>query len=214
MLEYGGGPNISRLITACTHVQDIIFAEYLEANRKVVEDWVAKDPKAFNWRPAFEFVVQKIEGKATDEVDKRESEVRDKIRAIVPCDVKAANPLQIPDNLSTKYGPPFDVVSTSLCLEAVVESEQEYKDHVAFLAKMLRPGGYLMMHGVLEQTFYTVGEKFYTFPLTREMVLDSMKDAGLKDVVIDLASSHFPDEAFNELPLADLKDLFLIMSFF
>ncbi|KAK3737775.1 hypothetical protein QZH41_012214 [Actinostola sp. cb2023] len=113
-------------------------------------------------------------GKAADDVDKRESEVRDKIRAIVPCDIKAPNPLPIPDDLSTKYGPPFDVISTSLCLEAVVESEQEYKDHVAFLAKMLRPGGYLMMQGVIEETFYTVGKKFYVFPLTKEMILDDI----------------------------------------
>ena len=210
MLEYGGGPNISRLITACTHVQDILFAEYLEANRKAVKDWVAKDPKAFNWRPTFEFVVQKVEGKAIDEVDKRESEVRDKIRAIVPCDVKAPIPLQIPDNLSMKYGPPFDVVSTSLTLEAVVESEQEYKDHVAFLAKMLRPGGYLIMQGVLDRTCYNVGERFYVFPLTKEMVLNSMKDAGLRDVVFDLGSKHLTDEAFNERPLADLKCFFCV----
>lgn len=201
LLEYGCGPTISRFITASKYVQNIIAAEHLQSNRKEIEYWIAQDTKAFNWRPTFEYVVQDLEGGSHEEVEKREAEVREKIKAIVPCDIKSSNPLQIPSN--AKYGPPFDVVSTCLCLEAVVESEKEYKDHVAYLASLVRSGGYLLMHGVLEQTFYTVGEKFYTFPLTKEMVFDSMK-AGLKNIVID-----FHGEC-NFLPEADMKDIFVV----
>ena len=69
-----------------------------------------------------------------------------------------------------------------------------------------------MMHGVLEQTFYTVSsKKFYTFYLTKELVEESMKTAGVQAMYMDLASADGRLNAsdLNALPLADLKDLFI-----
>ncbi|XP_031563646.1 nicotinamide N-methyltransferase-like [Actinia tenebrosa] len=190
VLEYGGGPIISRLVTAAPHAREIIFADYCKANRQAVQAWIDKDSKAFDWRDTFDFIVGELEGKGTDEVAKREDELRQKIRAIVPCDIKSDNILEIPASLGDKYGPPYDVVATSLCLEAVVESEQEYKDTVAKLAKLVKPGGYLMMYAVISQTFYMVGsKKFSSFCLTKEMVEESMKDTGAKIMHIDMATS-------------------------
>ena len=209
MLEYGAGPTISRFITASNHVQSIIAAEYLPANRQAMKDWINQDPKAFNWRLTFEYVVQKLEGLSHEEVDKREAKVRDKIKAVIHCDIKAQNHLETPKEISAKCGPPFDVVQTSLCLEATVDSFEEYKDQVTYLAGLVRPGGYLRMQGVLEQTFYTVNEKLYTFYLTKEMVLESMKEAGITNVVIELATEHLNVNEFNALPFADLKDMFV-----
>ena len=212
-LEYGGGPTISRLVSAAPHVREIVFAEYLKANRQSVQAWIDKDPIPFDWRPNIDFVVRELEGQELDEVARREDELRHKIKAIVPCDIKAENILEIPASVGDKYGPPYDVVATSLCLEAVVESEQEYKDTVTKLAKLVKPGGYLMMHGVLEQTFYTVSsKKFYTFYLTKELVEESMKTAGVQAMYMDLASADGRLNAsdLNALPLADLKDLFFV----
>lgn len=59
LLEYGGGPVVSRMISACPHVQEVVFAKYLEANRKAVEAWVNEDPTAFDWGPTFDFIVWK-----------------------------------------------------------------------------------------------------------------------------------------------------------
>ncbi|XP_020910654.1 nicotinamide N-methyltransferase [Exaiptasia diaphana] len=207
MLEYGTGPVVSRLINAAKHVQSIIAAEYLPANRQAMEDWINQDPKAFNWRPTFEYVVQKLEGMTPDEVEKREAEVREKIKAVVHCDVKAENHLEIPSEISAKYGPPFDIVMTCFCIEAAVESEKEYRNQIAYLAGLLRPGGYLVMHGVVKERFYKVGDKlFYSFPLMKEWILESMKDAGLKNINFDLFSSNFSREEFSSVyPIEDLK---------
>ncbi|KXJ12722.1 Nicotinamide N-methyltransferase [Exaiptasia diaphana] len=188
VLDYGAGPLISRYITASKYVHTIIAAEYLEANRKAIKDWIAQDPDAFNWRPTFEYVVQSLEGMPAEEVDKRETEVRKKIKAVFPCDSKAAVRLQIPSDSLAEYGPPYDVVMTCLTLETVVESEEEYKDHVAFLASLVRPKGYLVMLGALENTYYTIGAyKFKCFPVKKDMVIRSVKEAGFKDIVFDMA---------------------------
>jgi hypothetical protein len=212
-LEYGGGATISRLITTCSHVQDIIFAEYLETNREAFEAWIDKDPKAYDWQPILEFIVQDLEGKGQGEVAKREDELRQKIRAIVPCDIKADNILEIPSNLCEKYGTPYDVVATSNCLEAVLASEQEYKDVVKKLAKLVKPGGYLVMHGVLHETCYFIGSnKFSTLTLNKGLVIEGMKNAGLKEIDIELASS---DAAFNMSELScnqhtDASDFYFV----
>ena len=39
------------------------MAEFAEVNRKAVQQWVDKDPRAFDWSPHFDHVVQKLEGK-------------------------------------------------------------------------------------------------------------------------------------------------------
>lgn len=192
LLNYGGGFNIATLITASKHVQNIVFAEYLPSNREAVVRWIDNDPRAFDWRPSFEYVVQHVEGRTVEDVVTRETELREKIKAVVPCDVKAANSLQIPSNISANYGPPFDVVVTCLCLEVAVDNEQEYKDHVSYLASLVRSGGSLVMLCVLGQSYYVVGDhKFYGFPLTKSIVLDSMESAGLKAIIMDVMNDDY-----------------------
>ncbi|CAB3997761.1 nicotinamide N-methyltransferase-like, partial [Paramuricea clavata] len=86
---------------------------------------------------------------------------------------------------------PFDVVSTSLCLETCVSSEVHYKNVVAELCKLL------FMNGVLEGTFYFVGEeKFYNFPITEKMVKGAMIEAGIeieKYVTIPMVPVHYTE---------------------
>jgi len=207
MLEYGAGPTISRFIPAAKYVESIIASEFLEGNRKAMQDWIANEPNAFDWRPAFEYVVTKIEGMPAEEVDKRVAKVRDIVKAVIPCDVKAPNPMEIPTDISEKYGPPFDVIATCLTIETVVESEKEYKDQISYLVKMIRPGGYLFMHGVIGQTFYSFDgiEKFFSWPLKKDLILEAMKDAGLKNIVMDLATNDFGEER-KDLPFNHISD--------
>ena len=190
LLEYGGGPIISGLISACPHLEHVVFAEYLECNRKAVENWVKQTPDAFDWKTTFDFIVQELEGGDENEANERQAELRQKIQAFVPCDVKGINLLELPATLSTKYHPPYDVVSTSLCLEAVVESDNEYKEAVAKLAELVKPGGYLVMHGTLQESFYTVGkQKYYVYRLRKEIIVESLENAGIKDIEFNSFSS-------------------------
>jgi len=61
LLEYGGGPNISKIISACPYVTDIVFSEYNDLNRKAIEDWI--NNKGFDWKATFDFIVKELEGK-------------------------------------------------------------------------------------------------------------------------------------------------------
>ncbi|CAB4019994.1 nicotinamide N-methyltransferase-like [Paramuricea clavata] len=193
-LEFGGGPSIMSVIFASRHVDHIVFSEYTEANRQAVKSWIAGDPDAHDWMPLIEIVVLELEqgrgivdesGESSADKEKLErvlnaaaNEVKRKIKSIVPCDVNKAPIVQLD---GVDVAKPFDVVSTSLCLESCVSSEAHYKSSVAELCKFLKPNGYLFMNGVLEETYYYVGEeKFYNFPLTEKMVKAAMIEAGIE----------------------------------
>lgn len=130
-------------------------------------------------------------------VSNRANEVKRKIKSIVSCDVNKTPLVQLDTD---DVGKQFDVVSTSLCLEACVSSEADYKSAVAELCKLVKPNGYLFMNSVLDGTFYFVGkEKFYNFPVTEEMVKRAMNEAGLeieKFVTIPVSYSEACDCKF------------------
>ena len=141
VLDFGGGPVIHDLISAAPSAEEIIFAEYSEENRKEVATWREKSPDAHDWSPYFKFVVQRFEGKGSDEALIREAELRKKIIHILPCDIALEDPVKWPSTWTSQLGS-FDVVTTSLCIEAAVKSETEYRDVIAKLKSYLKPGGY------------------------------------------------------------------------
>lgn len=203
-LEFGGGPSIINLVIACPNVDEIVFAEYTAANRQAVISWINGDPEAHDWTTLIELVVLEVEVNKTyhsvasltdkdrlDAISSRASEVKRKIKCIVPCDVTKTPIIKVDSDDATE---PFDVVATSFCLEVTVSSEEQYRNSVTELCKLLKPNGYLFMNGVLKETFYFVGEeKFFAFPLTENLVKEAMIGAGIeieKFVIFPTASQN------------------------
>ena len=135
VLHFGGGPAIYDLISAAPYAEKIIFAEYSEENRKEVAAWRERSPDAHDWSPYFRFVLQRLGGKGSEQA------LRKKITHILPCDIALEDPVKWPSTWTSQLGS-FDVVTTSLCLEAAVKSEVEYRDAIAKLKKYLKPGGF------------------------------------------------------------------------
>lgn len=199
-LEYGGGPSIANLVFACPKVDHIVFSEYTEANREAVKSWIAGDPDAHDWTPIFQLAVLELEKGSSVlltekeklyQVQNRVDELKRKLKSVVPCDVFKSSIVELD---SDDVGKPFDVVSTSLCLESCVTSEAHYKTIVAELSKLIKPNGYLFMNGVLEGTFYFIGnKKFYNYPMTEKMVKEAMNGSGIeieRFVTLEVPRSH------------------------
>ena len=135
-----------------------------------------------------------MEGKSKEEATKREEELRRKISRIVPCHIRQTKPLHMNES-STTDGQMFDIVSTTLCLEAAVDSDISFCEAVGKLTQLVKPGGHLVMVGVLNDSFYKVGdEKFRSFPLNESLVQRAAHEAGIKDVEIVSSSSGLPKE--------------------
>lgn len=103
---------------------------------------------------------------------------RKSIVDIVPCDVKNVNPLD-PHSC-----PPFDAIITSLALEAANPDKNAYNASLNNLAKLLKNGGVICIIGVLNESFYTVGdEKFFCLPLSKDDIDFALTQAGFVNVV-------------------------------
>ena len=134
---------------------------------KEVAAWRERSRDAHDWSPYFRFVVQRLEGKGSEEALIREAELRKKITHILSCDIAVDDPVKWPSTWTSHLGS-FDVVTTSFCIEAAVKSVIEYRNAIAKLRKYLKPGGYLVMRSSIGETLYTVGKEIKVPLLFRE----------------------------------------------
>ncbi|XP_062518691.1 nicotinamide N-methyltransferase-like [Corticium candelabrum] len=185
ILEFGGGPGLYSLVSAAPYAEEIVFSEFVARNREVVDAWKKKGPVSA-YRPIIRYVVQSVEGRADEEVDHREQELRDKIVSVVPSDISQDPPVADPQGKQT-----YDVLSTHFCLLTACESISMYRTALQKLSALVRPGGYIIASEILGASFYMVGGiKFPNILLTGEVMRQAFTDAGFSEEL-----------SFHSLPL-------------
>lgn len=206
LLEFGGGPVITSLISAVPYVDQITFAAYAESERQEIELWKNEKEGAHDWSSHFKYVVHEVEhisGDA-DAWRKREELLRKRISSVVPCDIFCDNPLL------TKQEP-FEIVSTSLCLEAACKTIAEYKEGIKKLVGLLKPGGFLLMFIVERETFYMVGEKkWFCLYLTLDQVKEALAEAGTAVLVAERDPA--PMEQIQNPVVSDYKAVVFVVA--
>ena len=142
ILDYGTGPSIFTTISAATKASEIVLSDYSESCRTTLCQWLEGDREAFDWSSYFCHVVKELEGNNEEEVAKRQMLVRNLVKAVVKCDLTQDPPIE------PGYEQPYDVVMSSLCIEAVLKSDDEYQQLLAKLVSLVKPGGHLLLYGV------------------------------------------------------------------
>ena len=137
LLEFGGGPVISYLISAAPKCKEIVFGEFREDNRERVNQWLQKEPSAFNWHHFFSYVVGTLEGGTEENIEERKELLRKTVKAVVPFDIFQADPLE--DN------GPYDIVTSALCLEYLGLTKKQYIECIAKVAQLVKPGGIFLI---------------------------------------------------------------------
>ena len=172
---------MSNLISAAPKCRDIVFGEFREDNREWMNCWLRKDPSSFDWQPFFSYVVRTLEGGTEKDVEERKELVRNLVKRAVPCDIFLPNPVEDKG--------PYDVVTTSVCLENVCMTNEEYQEAVAKLAGLLRPGGIFLMQaheGVYSYVRAQTGKTLKRNPISREFMRESLESAGLSLRTLDI----------------------------
>ena len=176
VLDYGSGPSIRGTISAATKASEIVLSDYTEDCRKALRQWLQKHPDAFDWSPYFSHVVKDLEGKGEKEVEERKEEVRRLVKAVVHCDLTQDPPIE------RGYDQQYDVVMSSLCIDAVARTREEYAQGMNKLSKLVKPGGTLLILGAEvrgEDGFYVVGEeKFRGFGVASDFAAKAITNAG------------------------------------
>ena len=204
LLEFGGGPVIATLISAVPYVDQITFAAYTDGERKEIELWLNNKEGAHDWSAHFKYILREVErnidGDATWQ--KREELLRKRMSNVIPCDILCDNPLLVKQE-------PFEIVSTSLCLEAACTTFEEYKRAVKKLVGLLKPGGFLLMYIVERQTFYMVGEKkWFCLYLTLEQVKEALTEARTATIVVERDPA--PMEQIQSAVVSDYKAVLFV----
>ena len=203
LLEFSGGASVAGLISAVPYVNQIIFSAYTEGERKEVKLWKFEEDGAHDWSDHFKLVVNELENITGDTAwSDREKLLRQRITAIIGCDIFQDCPLSIKQD-------PFEIISTSLCLEAVCKTYLEYKAAVKKLVTLLKPGGFLTMFVVERDTFYMVGKKRWPcFPVTLEQVKEALADAGM--VVLVAERDPAPMNQIQNPTVSDYKAVLFV----
>ena len=117
--------------------REIVFGEFEEDNREGINLWLRKGPLTFNWQPFFSYVVETLEGGTEENIEERKELLRNMVKTVVPFDIFQANPVEGTG--------PYDIVTSSLCLEYVGLTKEQYMESIAKVAHLVKPGGILLM---------------------------------------------------------------------
>ena len=180
VLDYGSGPSILGAISAAPVAKEIVLSDFVENNRIAVEKWLAGDSKAFDWTSYFKYVINDLEGLGSEKVKEREELIRNKVKAVVACDVNKHPPIE------EEYCREYDVVMCCLVLQCATQSKAEFEAGMKRLATLVKPGGLFLFVGVIrtaEVGFYVVANKrFRSYGVSHEMAKETMEKAGFSDI--------------------------------
>ncbi|CAH2320151.1 nicotinamide N-methyltransferase-like [Pelobates cultripes] len=199
LIDFGAGPSILNLLSACEVFKNIITSDFLEQNRAQLNRWLKKEPGAFDWTPAVKFVCE-LEGNS-DNCEKKEEKVRKAVKRVLQCDALKNNPYE-PIVLE-----PADCLLSCLCLEVPCVNAAAYCNTLKNFMDLLKPGGHIIIQSVLNCTFYYIGNKrFSCLAMTKEEIETAFREAGYEIKKMDVV----PREDRSRMDLADYDSLYCV----
>ena len=183
ILDYGTGPSLHETVLTAAKASEIILSDYSEANRKALRQWLEKHPEAFDWSPHFSYAVRELEGGEEEYVEERQEMIRQVVKAVVHCDLTQDPPIE------SGYDRQYDVVNSCFCVCSASRTHQEYREGITKLAKLVKPGGVLMIYESEHRTcqlasYYLNNRPFPYVAVTSDFALKAFRDAGFSDVTI------------------------------
>lgn len=173
LLDVGSGPTIHVAMCFRDRIDDIYLSDFAQESRDEIRRWLRKDTNHFDWTAVTKFIAL-LEGNH-DEWQSIPDQTRKKIRGVLPCNV--FNPAVI----RTNKPPNFDVVTTFFCLEAACNNVREYSTCIKNIVNLIKPGGYFVLGGLLDQSWYkTGGKNFKCVRLCEKDVFDALRESGIE----------------------------------
>ncbi|KAI6185340.1 Amine N-MethylTransferase [Aphelenchoides besseyi] len=174
MLDFGAGPTIHASICLRNRVKKIYLADYLPQNRDELQKWL-DGRSTFDWTRVLRMIATG-EGIGWEKTKEMEEKTRSKIEGILFCNCLEDPVLTAPVELLGTFG----VVVSIFTIEYCSMTTDEYRNAIRRVVELIRPGGYFILAGILEETWCSFGgRKFSCCYITREFMLQCLQDAGL-----------------------------------
>lgn len=193
-IELGCGPTLHHVFPFAPHVREVHLADYLEDNLEQVRIWKAASPHAHDWSQ-YAAMTLRHEGRedSPEAVAERERLAREKITAILHCDLKGEAPAE-------RRGQ-YDGVGCFYCTEEIGITLSEWRRVLANAAAYLRPGGTLYMACLAGMDHYTVRDATgteFAYPcanLQQRDVASALADLGFPPhtTIVETTEIDHPD---------------------
>ena len=157
MLEFGGGPTIYQLISAANYVKEIHFADYLARNLEQVRRWRNADMDSWDWTSFFARALyhEGVQDISSQHILERQKLLRSKLTTFLHADVRMERPL------GEGFGRVYDIVAVNFVLEGITDSLDEWKQLLANIKCLIKPGGLFVMTAIEKASFWKVGGRYY-----------------------------------------------------
>ncbi|XP_075696822.1 nicotinamide N-methyltransferase-like [Rhinoderma darwinii] len=156
LIDLSTGSFIHHLYSACEFFKNIIV---LKVNNRCIMElkrWVDERTGAFYWGHTSTLLKEKEEN--SDQFEDKDGKLRSAIQHIVNYNLEKENmtdPLVLP---------PADCVISAWLLDVISKNQDDYIRYLRKFSGLLKPGGHLIIIGVLDATFFTVGkDKLHVF---------------------------------------------------
>ncbi|XP_075696806.1 nicotinamide N-methyltransferase-like [Rhinoderma darwinii] len=170
LIDLSVGSFIHHLYSASEFFKNIIV---LKANNRCIMElkrWVDERTGAFYWGHTSTLLKER---ENSDHFEDKEEKLRSAIQHVVKCDLEKENmtePLVLP---------PADCVISVWLLDAISKDQDDYIRYLRKFSRLLNPAGHLLLIGVLDATYYTVGKyKFYSFTYDEDFARKALVGEG------------------------------------
>ncbi|XP_072281880.1 nicotinamide N-methyltransferase-like [Pyxicephalus adspersus] len=172
LIDISLGSPIHQLFSASNCFTEIVVLKFNEKCIMELTRWLHDRTGAFDWTHASAAAVE-LEGKR-DQLHEKEMQLRSSIKQILKCDF-------IQENITAPVDLPLaDCIISASILESISKNEDEFMKNLEKILKLLKPGGKLVLLGVLDATYMIVGEeKVHRLKLNEDFVKNALCKLGL-----------------------------------
>ena len=151
VLFFGVGPTLHHVFLAAPHASEIHLADYLPANLREIERWLAREPGAHDWRPFVRYTLQceGIEAPTDTQVAEREQLTRARVTRLLEVDARDPSPLE------ERYA----TVVSAYCADSATDDRAVWETFMEHITGLVRPGGVFVTAALRRCRHYVVGGK-------------------------------------------------------
>ncbi|XP_068122778.1 indolethylamine N-methyltransferase-like isoform X2 [Hyperolius riggenbachi] len=149
VIDVSLGPILNHLLAICDFVDNISIVEFSDPCMTEMKKWLNKEPDAHDWTHTSR-IMKEITG-SSEGWQEREERLRSQLKHMIRCDFTK----EISPDLAVL--PKADCLFSIWGLEFMSIDEEAFCKNLRTMASYIKQGGYLLIYGNINSTFFKVG---------------------------------------------------------
>ncbi|CAH2320174.1 nicotinamide N-methyltransferase-like [Pelobates cultripes] len=187
LIDISVGPAIYHLLPIFEFFKDITILEFSDLCVKELKEWKNKESESYDWTHALSIMAE-LQG-TSFKGNETENALRRSISHILKCDFTKETFTE------EVFLPKADCVLSMYVLHLVSDDQDDYSRNLKKVSGMLKLGGHLLLFGLFNAKYYTIGEnKFHLLATDKKSVEDIMREAGFVIELLEVKESKMRDD--------------------